>query len=274
MSRGLVPGWSGFAWHRVGAVCLRHLYVMRSSPIRLLEMAYWPTVQMVMWGFISQFFTTQSSWLVQAAGALLAAVLLWDVLFRANLGLSLSFMEEMWARNLGHLFVSPLRPYEFIVALITMSAIRTTIGLLPAALLAIPLFHYNIFAMGLPLVGFFLLLLITGWSVGLGVSALVLRFGLGAESLAWVLIFALAPLSGIYYPISTLPGWLQTVAWWLPSSHVFEGMRVVLTTGTFDWSLWWTALVLDLGYLSLLGGLFLYTFRVARRRGLLLNVGE
>lgn len=274
MSRGLVPGWSGFAWHRVGAVCLRHLYVMRSSPIRLLEMAYWPTVQMVMWGFISQFFTTQSSWLVQAAGALLAAVLLWDVLFRANLGLSLSFMEEMWARNLGHLFVSPLRPYEFIVALITMSAIRTTIGLLPAALLAIPLFHYNIFAMGLPLVGFFLLLLITGWSVGLGVSALVLRFGLGAESLAWVLIFALAPLSGIYYPISTLPGWLQTVAWWLPSSHVFEGMRVVLTTGTFDWSLWWTALGLDLGYLSLMAGLFLYTFRVARRRGLLLNVGE
>lgn len=266
--------WSGFAWHRVGAVCLRHLYLMRSSPVRVLEMAYWPLVQMVMWGFITQFFLTQSAWLAQAAGALLAAVLLWDALFRANLGVSLSFMEEMWARNLGHLFVSPLRPYEYIVALLTMSAFRTLVGVLPAALLAIPLFHYNIFGLGLPLVGFFSLLLITGWSVGLGVSALVLRFGLGAESLAWVLIFALAPLSGIYYPIETLPRWLQSVAWWLPPSHVFEGMRAVLQTGAFRWDLWWTALGLDAGYLALMIGIFLRTFRVARRRGLLLNVGE
>lgn len=266
--------WSGFAWHRVGAICLRHLYLMRSSPIRLLEMAYWPTVQMVMWGFISQFLTTQSSWLAQAAGVLLAATLLWDVLFRGNLGLSLSFMEEMWARNLGHLFVSPLRPYEFIAALLTMSAIRTCVGVIPAMLLAIPLFHFNIFAMGLPLVAFFALLLMMGWSIGLGVSALVLRFGLGAESLAWVLIFALAPLSGIYYPIETLPSWLQTVAWALPSSHAFEGMRAALRSGAFLWREWWIALALNGVYLFAMISVFLRTFRVARRRGLLLNVGE
>lgn len=267
-------GWSGFSWGRVSAVCLRHLYVMRSSPVRVLEMAYWPTVQMVLWGFISQFFMTQSSWLVQAAGALLAAVLLWDTLFRANLGVSLSFMEEMWSRNLGHLFVSPLRPYEFIVALMAMSGIRTCLGLLPAMLLAIPLFAFNIFAMGLPLVGFFGLLLMTGWAVGLGVSALVLRFGLGAESLAWVLVFALAPLSGIYYPIETLPNWLQGVSWALPSSYVFEGMRSVLAGQGFRWDLWWGGLALNGLYLLSTTALFLWVFRVARKRGLLLNVGE
>lgn len=259
---------------RIWGICLRHLYVMRSSPVRLIEMAYWPTVQMIMWGFITTFFLQHSSWLAQAAGALIGAVLLWDVMFRGNLGVSVSFLEEMWARNLGHLFVSPLRPIEFIMALTAMSAIRTVIGILPAALLAIPFYGYNIFSMGLPLVAFFTLLLVMGWCVGLGVSALVLRFGLGAESLAWVLIFAFAPLSGIYYPIDTLPGWLQPLAYAFPASHVFEGMRSVLFDGIFPWERFWSALALDVLYLGLTGGLFLWVFQVARRKGLLLNLGE
>lgn len=266
--------YSGFSLRRVWGLCLRHLYVMRSSPVRLIEMAYWPTVQMIMWGFITTFFLQHSSWLAQAAGALIGAVLLWDVMFRGNLGVSVSFLEEMWARNLGHLFVSPLRPYEFIVALTAMSAIRTVLGILPAALLAIPFYGFNIFSMGLPLVAFFTLLLVMGWCVGLGVSSLVLRFGLGAESLAWVLIFAFAPLSGIYYPIETLPGWLQPVAYAFPASHVFEGMRGVLFDGVFLWGHFWSALALDGLYLGLTAALFLGVFRIARRKGLLLNLGE
>lgn len=266
--------YSGFSPRRVWGVCLRHLYVMRSSPVRVIEMAYWPTVQMIMWGFITTFFLQHSSWLAQAAGALIGAVLLWDVMFRGNLGVSVSFLEEMWARNLGHLFVSPLRPYEHVAALTLMSLIRTVLGILPAALLAIPFYQFNIFAMGLPLLAFFSLLLVMGWCVGLGVSALVLRYGLGAESLAWVLIFAFAPLSGIYYPIDTLPGWLQPVAWAFPASHVFEGMRAVLFDGVFRWDLFWRAAGLDVLYLGLTTALFLGVFRVARRKGLLLNLGE
>ncbi len=270
----IAPRDSGVSVRRVWAVCLRHLFVMRSSPVRMIEMAYWPTVQMIMWGFISTFFLQHSSWLAQAAGALIGAVLLWDVMFRGNLGVSVSFLEEMWARNLGHLFVSPLRPSEYVVALTTMSFIRTVIGVTPAALLAIPFYQFNIFAMGLPLLAFFLLLLVMGWCVGLGVSALVLRYGLGAESLAWVLIFAFAPLSGIYYPIDVLPGWLQPVAWAFPASHVFEGMRSVLFDGLFRWDLFWRAAGLDLLYLVLTSALFLAVVRVARRKGLLLNLGE
>jgi ABC-2 type transport system permease protein len=265
---------SGFSLRRVWGICLRHLYVMRSSPVRLIEMAYWPTVQMILWGFISSFFLQHSSWLAQAAGALIGAVLLWDVMFRGNLGVSVSFLEEMWARNLGHLFVSPLRPYEYVAALATMSALRTVIGVAPAALLAIPFYGFNIFSMGLPLLAFFTLLLVMGWCVGLGVSALVLRFGLGAESLAWVLVFAFAPLSGIYYPIDVLPAWLQPVALAFPAAHVFEGMRAVLFDGVFLWDRFWSALALDAVYLAATTGLFLAVFRIARRRGLLLNLGE
>lgn len=259
---------------RIWAMMLRHLYVLRRSWPRLLELAYWPTVQMVLWGFITTFFMQHSSWLQGAVGVLISAVLLWDVLFRANLGVSLSFMEEMWSRNLGQLFVSPLKPIELLGALLAMSAIRTIISVTPAALLALPFFDVWVFELGPSLMAFFANLLILGWVVGLTVSALVLRYGLGAESLAWLGIFLLAPLSGIYYPIDVMPGWLQPVALALPSAHVFEGMRAVLFEHRFDWGLFANAVGLNVLYLSLSGWFFLYMVRVARVRGLLLQQGE
>ena len=186
---------SGFSLRRVYAIVLRHLYILRGSWTRVLEMAYWPAINVVVWGFTSRFFVEHSSWVAQASGVLIGAVLLWDVMFRGNLGVSLSFLEEMWSRNLGHLSVSPLRPHELVAAMLTMSFIRTLIGVVPAMLMAIPLYHFSVFELGLPLVGFWVNLMVTGWAVGLAVSALVLRFGLGAESLAWVIVFALAPLA-------------------------------------------------------------------------------
>src|ERR1700756_5325377 len=131
---------SGFSPGRVYAMLLRYLYLLRSSWPRALELIYWPTIQMVLLGFMSQFLRTNSSWVASAFGVLIAAVLLWDVLFRTQLGVSMSFLEEMWARNLGHLFVSPLRPYEWVLSLLSMSMIRVLLGLAPAALLAIPLY--------------------------------------------------------------------------------------------------------------------------------------
>ncbi|MEW5726873.1 MAG: ABC transporter permease [Pseudomonadota bacterium] len=259
---------------RVGAMVLRHLYILRGSWPRVLEMAYWPAVNMVVWGFTSQFFMQHSAWVAQAAGVLIGAVILWDVMFRGNLGVSLSFMEEMWSRNLGHLSVSPLRPHELVAAMLTMSFVRTMIGVVPAAVLAIPLYGFSIFELGLPLVAFWANLMITGWAIGLGVSALVLRFGLGAESLAWVMVFAVAPLACIYYPVSALPDWLQTVAWALPPAYVFEGMRSLMFGDGFDLSLLTGAVALNALYILGTAALFLHTHHVARERGLLLTQGE
>ncbi len=253
---------------------LRYLYLLRGSWPRILEQAYWPTMQMIIWGFVTQFFVTNSSWVARAAGVLIAAVLLWDVLFRAQLGVSVVFMEEMFARNLAQLFASPLRPYELVLSLIGISVVRTCIGVGAAALLAIPLYHYSIFEMGLPLLAFFGNLLVFGWAVGLFICALLLRYGLGVESLAWASIFALAPVSGIYYPIATLPHWLQPVGWALPSAHVFEGMRAVLFDQHFDMGHFLRAVELNVFYLFLGAFVFLRAFEVARARGLLLQTGE
>jgi ABC-2 type transport system permease protein len=259
---------------RLYAMVLRYLYLMRSSWPRLVELIYWPTVQMVMWGFTNQFLAQQSHWVAQAAGIFIAAVLLWDVLFRAQLGVSVVFFEEMYSRNLGHLFVSPLRPYELVSALLLISLLRTLVGVGAAAALAYVFYRYSVFALGLPLLAFLVNLMVMGWSIGLAVVAMVLRYGLGAEGLAWAVIFAIMPLCGVFYPLSVLPDWLLPVSLSLPASHVFEGMRAVMIDHVFRTDLFYHAVLLNVVYLALGLALFLYAFRVARRRNLLLQVGE
>jgi ABC-2 type transport system permease protein len=267
-------GEARFSPARVWAMLLRYLYILRSSWPRTLELLYWPTLQMLIWGFMSQFLRQNSSYVAQAFGVLLAAVMLWDLLFRSQLGLSISFLEEMWARNLAQLFVTPLRPYEWVLSLLAMSVIRVLLGVIPAALLAIPLYHYSIFDMGLPLLAFYVVLTAMGWALGLAICGGILRHGMGAESLAWTVIFALAPLSCVYYPVTTLPAWLQPVAWCLPSTYTFEAMREVLFTGAFRADYFLAAIALDLVFLAGGASIFFFAFRDARRRGALLQMGE
>ena len=259
---------------RISALVLRYLFLLIGSWPRMLELIYWPMFQLILWGFITKHLLTNSSWVAEASGVLIAAVLLWDILFRSQMGYSISFLEEMWSRNLGHLFVSPLRPYEMIAGLTCISLLRTLLGVVPATLVAIPLYHYSIYEIGLPLIAFFINLLVFGWALGMIITAVILRAGLGAESFAWLAVFAIAPISAIYYPVSVLPSWLQPVAWAMPPAYVFEGMRTVLFKNEFHGELLAQAMALNMLYLAIGLATFLYSFRVARQRGLLLQIGE
>ena len=259
---------------RIWAMLLRHLYLFRASWPRLFDLVYWPTVQLAMWGFLQVFLARESSFFAQTAGLFIGAVLLWDILFRAQLGFAISFLEEIYSRNLGHLLASPLRPFEFVIALICMSVIRVSIGLGPVTVLAIAFFDFNIYAMGLILVVFFLNLILTSWAIGLFVCGLVVRNGMGAESLAWSLIFLLLPLCCVYYPVSTLPGWLQVFAYALAPTYVFEGMRALLIDATVRLDLMAWAFAINLVYFGLGLASFYWFFRQARRHGSILQVGE
>jgi len=263
-----------FSPRRVGAMVLRYWYLLRSSWPRLLDLMYWPTVQMITWGFLQFYIMQNSGFFARAAGTFIGAVLLWDILFRGQLGFSISFLEEMWARNLGNLMMSPLRPMEFVAALMVMSLVRLAIGLVPVSLLAIAFFGFNLYALGLALVAFFANLMLTGWAVGIFVSGLVLRNGLGAENLAWSIMFLLMPLACVYYPVATLPAWLQPVAWALPPTYVFEGMRALLIDKVFRADLMLDALALNVVLFA--GGMaaFLALLRSARRHGALMQTGE
>jgi ABC-2 type transport system permease protein len=263
---------------RIWGLLYRHICLYRRSWPRLLELAYWPILQMCIWGFTAQFLTQRAAGagggLMLAGTALLAGVLLWEVALRSQMGVAISFLEEIWSRNLGHVFVSPLRPWEMIAGLIGVATMRVVLGILPAILVAWLLYAFNLFALGPVIVLFFANLMIMGWAVALGVVSLILRHGAGAEALAWSLLFGLTPLSAVFYPVSALPGWLQPISLAIPATHVFEGMRAALHSGHIAWGQLGWAAGLNLLWLILASLLFASQFRAARIRGALITIGE
>lgn len=263
---------------RIWGLMYRHLALFRRSWPRVVELIYWPVLQMLIWGFTTSFIATQGGTArgnpaLVVAGALLGGVLLWEVALRSQMGVAISFLEELWSRNLGHLFVSPIRPWEMVAALLSVSVLRMLTGVLPAIGLAFLLYAFDLFGLGPVVVLFFANLMIMGWWVALGVISLILRHGAGAEAMAWSVLFGLTPFSAVFYPVSVLPAAMRPVAFVLPSSHVFEGMRAALRGDVLWGELGWAALF-NLFWLLVLVAVFAAQFRQARIRGALLNIGE
>jgi ABC-2 type transport system permease protein len=229
---------------------------------------------MLMWGFLQMYIGQNAGYFARATGTFIGAVLLWDILFRGQLGFSVSFLEEMWSRNLANLMMSPLKPVEFVAAMMVMSLVRLAIGMVPVSLLAIGFFGFNLYGLGLALAAFFANLLLTSWAVGILVSGVVMRNGLGAENLAWTIMFLLMPLTCVYYPVAVLPQWLQVIAWLLPPTYVFEGMRALLIDHVFRADLMLQALGMNV--IAFTAGVigFSLLLRSSRRNGSLMQMGE
>ena len=263
-----------FSPHRIAAMVLRYWYLLRSSWPRVVELIYWPMVQVLTWGLIQIYVAQHSGFFARAGATLIGAMLLWEILFRGQLGFSISFLEEMWARNLGNLMMSPLRPAEFVAALMVMSLLRLVIGMVPVFIVALAFFGFNVYQLGFAFVFFFVNLILTSWSIGILVSGILLRHGLGAESLAWTLTFLILPLSCVYYPVSVLPEWLQPLAWLLPPTYVFEGLRALVIDRVFRTDLMLGALGLNALYFGAATFAFLRLLESARRQGTLMQTGE
>jgi ABC-2 type transport system permease protein len=260
---------------RIHAVILRHYYIFIKSPARIVEIVYWPTINMIIWGFVSRYFAVaDGSAVTYALTTLLGCVLLWDLLFRVQVGMSMAYLEEVWARNMGHLFVSPLRPHEWWLGMMAVALLRGLVGSLPALVLAVPFYQFSVLDLGLPLVFFFFNLMMMGWWLGLLINALLMRAGPGAEGLAWMFSFALAPFCAVYYPSDILPQWMQSVGAWMPASHVFNGIRALVNDGVFEVQHMWRALALNALYTVMAAFVLNAAFNNARREGTILQAGE
>ncbi|WP_088348332.1 MULTISPECIES: ABC transporter permease [Rhodomicrobium] len=259
---------------RIAAMVRRYAFLILGSVPRMVELMYWPLVQMLVWGFLQMHLAATTSLFANAAGLLIGSVLLWDILLRGQFGFSLSFLEEMWSRNLVNILMSPLRPNEYIAALMVISLIRLAISMVPVVLLAYLFFDFNLLGLGLPLAGFFANLVICGWTIGLVANGVIIRYGMGAESFTWVAVFFLLPLCCVYYPLSTLPPWLQPLAAALPPTHVFEGLRALVMHGEFHPEQMIRAFALNVVYFSGAYILFHYCLRLARIKGTLMQIGE
>ena len=263
-----------FSFNRVAAMVRRYWYLLRSSWPRVLDLIYWPAVQMLMWGFLQVYISQNAGFFARAGGVFIGSVLLWDILFRGQLGFSISFLEEMYARNLGNIMMSPLRPAEFLLALMIMSIVRLAIGMIPVSFFAIAFFGFNLWALGLALAAFFANLILTSWAVGVFIAGLLLRNGLGAESMAWTIMFLFLPLTCVYYPVAVLPEWLQYFSWALPPTYVFEGMRALVIDHVFRADLMAQAFVLNIVMFAAASLAFMKLLQSARAQGSLLQTGE
>ena len=259
---------------RIYGLFLRHFYLITRSFPRILDLIYWPTIQITLWGFISNFFATYSTYYNNAVGIILTCAILYDFLFRTSIGFNMLFLEEIWSRNFTNLFISPMKISEIIVSLIGKALIRALIGLIPAILLTSPLFGISIIDLGIYLFFLFLSLYIFGITLGILVSAGLLRFGPSFENIAWSTMFLLAPFGCIYYPIEILPEAFQKIAYSLPLVYIFEEARNILINQSVNIKNILTALSLNLLYLSISVSLFYYSFFQARKKGTLINIGE
>ena len=261
-------------WHKIYGLSLRHIYLIKSSFPRILDLIYWPSIQVFLWGFISKFFTISSSYYNNTVGVILTAAILYDFLFRSSISYNMMFLEEIWSRNFTNLFIAPIKISEIIAALTMTAIFRTMIGLVPAVLLAIPLFGVSIFKLGMPLFFLLIALYIFGISLGLLVTAGLLRFGPSFENIAWASLFFLAPLGCIYYPIEILPNFLQIIAKILPLVHIFEEMRNILINQTINNVAILKGLFISLIYFFIGVAIFYAAYFGAKIKGTLINIGE
>ncbi len=254
---------------RIAAILLRQFYLIRGSPARLLPLFVWAGVDIVLWGFITRYLNAINPSGLNFIPSLLGAVLLWDFFTRVMYGVTTTFLEDVWSRNFLNLFATPLSISEYLGGLVISSIATSSIGLAVMLILAIVVFGLSFFIYGLLLIPFLLVLFMSGIALGILACALVLRYGPAAEWFVWPIPAVLSPFAAVFYPLSTLPEWMQYFSYALPPSHVFESMRSILAGGSASGlDLLW-GISLALLYILLAGWYFTRIYRHAIRTGLI-----
>ena len=259
---------------RVWILVLRYVFIYRRSWVRMLEILFWPTMELLVWGYVTRF--------IQRAGQgelphlitfLIGAMIFWDLLYRSQQGITLSFLEDVWTRNLLNVFCGPVRLAEYIMGAFLFGLLRVSVTLIFLVILAWILYQFNLFSLGLYLIPFVANLLVLGLALGMMTTAIIIRYGQGAEALAWGVPFLIQPFAAVFYPVSVLPKPMQVIAYAIPCTHVFEGMREVIRSGVMSWSHLGWAMGLNVVYLAVAMWLLVRMFNVALDHGLIAKLG-
>lgn len=257
---------------RIKGIVAQNIFHIRHALEDIIETFYWPIIDIVVWGFITVYVGGIKNPVAGIAGFLLGGIILWTIIWRAQQDISLPFLRNIWNRNLVNIFSTPLTQWEFITGTILLGFLKVIFSILAMAGLAFSLYSFNIFSLGLWFLPFFANLLIFGWILGLIITGLVIRYGMRIQALSWSAIFIIQPLSAVFYPVSVLPDFLQKIAWFLPSSHIFEGMRHVLSGRglSLEHLIW--AFALNIIYLVFAASFFNFMFKKSRENGRLVKI--
>jgi ABC-2 type transport system permease protein len=256
-------------FRRTFAISLRQFYLLRGSPVRILPLFIWVAIDILLWGFITKYLNSTAATGTNFVPILLGAVLLWDFFSRVMHGIATSFFEDVWSRNFLNIFASPLTISEYLAGLVFTSILTSIVGLLVMLVLATAGFGLSIFTYGFSAVPFLSVLFLFGVALGITGTALVLRFGPAAEWFVWPIPAMLSPFAGVFYPIETLPTWMQYLAWCLPPSYVFESLRGIVAGQPVNVEYLAISAVLSVFFIFLCAWYFWAVYRRAVRTGLL-----
>lgn len=254
---------------RILAIVLRQFYLMRGSIARVLPLFAWVAIDMVLWGFMSRYLNRVASTEFDFVHALLGAVLFWDFFIRVMQGVTLAFFEDVWSRNFLNIFATPLTIGEYIAGLVATTILTSLVGLLVMLLLASTAFGFSLLSYGAMLLPFLLVLFLFGVALGILACAMVLRLGPASEWLVWPIPALLSPFAAVFYPLSSLPAWMQGIGRLLPPSYVFENMRAILAGGPFPLTGLLGALGLAMLQIVAAAMVFAAVYRHAVRTGLI-----
>jgi ABC-2 type transport system permease protein len=255
--------------NRVLAIVLLQFYLVRGSISRLVPLFIWVGIDIVLWGFMTKYLNTVTSPGFNFVPVLLGAVLLWDFFTRVMHGVTMAFFEDVWSRNFLNIFASPISIAEYLTGLVTSSVFTSAIGLLIMLALATAGFGLSFFAYGTAIAAFLLILFVFGIALGIVGCTVVLRLGPSAEWFVWPIPALLSPFAGVFYPVTTLPAWMQVLARVVPPSYVFEGLRAIVTGRAFQMSSLIIGAVLSVAYVLLASWWFTQVYRHAVRTGLI-----
>jgi ABC-2 type transport system permease protein len=259
----------GLEVSRVAAVVRRHSYGMRNSPTRLILFAFWPLLDLLLWGLITTFLRRAGAELPVAVSFFLGAILLWDLVFRTKNSVALCLLEENYSRNVITVMASPITAGEYLGGAVVFGIMKTFVTFAVMSVLAWVLFAFGVLDIGPMLAVYASILIVFGIALALVVIGLVLRLGFAADELTWVLAAVLMPFAAVFYPVAALPVWAQTVATLMPPAHVFELMRADLAGHEAAWGSLWGAVVLDFVYLAAAFAFARVMFTSFLRRGLI-----
>lgn len=254
------------SWSRIKGVFFRYFYTLKDLG-QLSDIFYWPLVDILLWGLTSIWIQNENN-IPNLPLVLMTALIFWQITWRGAIGISFQLLQEFWHRNLVNLFSTPLKLSEWICGTLLLGVCKLAISLSFGVLMVYLLYALNVFAVGWAFLPFAVLLFLFGWTIGFIASGMVIYWGNKVEMFAWMLPFLFAPFSAVFYPVSILPAWGKPIAWIIPTTYVFEGMRAILNGGEPPWSYFWISLALNLVYLVLSILFFRYMFKKSLVKGL------
>lgn len=256
---------------RVWAIMIRHLFSWPRDLEGLAEAFWWPSFDLLIWGLMSTFLQKQQGVAPVYLSVFISSIVLWMFVYRSQQEVGIMFLKEVWDRNFLNIMTTPVTIWEFLLASLGLGTIKLAVSASWMMILAFVLFKLNVFSIGWVMILFVINLLLTGWSAGFFINGLIVQYGNRIQSFAWTLLLIIQPFSAVFYPVSSLPGWMQWVAKILPTSYIFEGMRASLLQGKVGMSDLVIATALNMVYLVLSLWFFSFSFKRARESGMLVK---